>query len=107
MRRRRWAAGVLVVVAAVGGAGCARAVDGTPVAAPGAVGAGANLLATTCREYAAMTESARREVIAAIGADGNALVNSNPDLWTGVAVALCTFADPGAPVADVLTGGIR
>jgi hypothetical protein len=54
-----------------------------------------------------MNSSARREVIAAIGADGNDLVATNPDLWAGVAAALCTFASPSAPVRDVVTGGIR
>jgi hypothetical protein len=65
------------------------------------------LLATTCRDYADMTPAARREVINAIGESGNKLVATNPDLWTGVAAALCTFAAPSAPVKDVVTGGIR
>jgi hypothetical protein len=54
-----------------------------------------------------MTPAARREVINAIGTAGNKLVATNPDLWTGVAAALCTFASPSAPVKDVVTGGIR
>jgi hypothetical protein len=54
-----------------------------------------------------MSPTARRDVIAAIAEDGNKLVASNPDLWVGVAAALCTFAAPGAPVKDVVTGGIR
>ena len=90
----------------LGVAGCSRAIGGTPMAAPGEVGAAA-LLRTTCRDYAAMTDTARREVIAAIGAEGNKLVAANPDLWVGVAAALCTFVDPSAPVKDVVTGGIR
>ena len=90
----------------LGAAGCSRAIGGTPMAAPGEVGAAA-LLRTTCRDYAAMTDTARREVIAAIGAEGNKLVAANPDLWVGVAAALCTFVDPSAPVKDVVTGGIR
>lgn len=96
----------LSAAAVMASAGCSRAIGGAPVAAPGDVGAAA-LLATTCRDYAAMKNSARREVIAAIGADGNKMVESNPDLWVGVAAALCTFADPSAPVKDVVTGGIR
>ena len=90
----------------LGGAGCSRAIGGTPLAAPGEVGAAA-LLRTTCRDYAAMTDTARRNVIEAIGAEGNKLVAANPDLWVGVAAALCTFVDPSAPVKDVVTGGIR
>lgn len=111
MARFRSTAAVLLTCAAVLGAGgCSRAIVGTPVAAPGQAGvgaAGADPLNTTCREYGGMSESARREVIAAIGADGNQLVATNPDLWTGVAAALCTFADSSAPVKDVVTGGIR
>lgn len=99
----------LVATAMLGAAACSRAVGGTPVAAPGDLGAvrGASLLTTTCRQYVAMKDPDRRDVIAAIGADGNQLVALNPDLWVGVAAALCTFADPGAPVRDVVTGGIR
>jgi len=82
--------------------GCSRGIAGTPVAAPGAA-----LLATTCRDYSGMSPTARREVIAAIAEGGNKLVATNPDLWVGVAAALCTFAAPGAPVKDVVTGGIR
>ena len=89
--------------------GCSRPIDGTPVAAPGEVGmgAGADLLETTCREYVPMGQSGRREVMVAIGEAGNRLVAANPDLWAGVAAALCTFADPSAPVKDVVTGGVR
>jgi hypothetical protein len=54
-----------------------------------------------------MNSAARSEVIAAIGAEGNDLVAANPDLWAGVATALCTFASPSAPVRDVVTGGMR
>ena len=86
--------------------GCSHAIGGTPVAAPGEVGAAA-LLRTTCRDYAAMTTAARRDVIVAIGEEGNKLVAANPDLWVGVAAALCSFVDPSAPVKDVVTGGIR
>lgn len=99
----------VVVVAALTLVGCSRAVSGTPVAAPGQAGIpeAATALQTTCREYTDMTAPARRAVITAIGADGNTLVAANPDLWVGVATALCTFVDPSAPVRDVLTGGIR
>ena len=79
------------------------------MAAPGELGAARDsaLLATTCRQYVAMKDAERREVITAIAAEGNQLVAANPDLWVGVAAALCTFVDPGAPVRDVVTGGIR
>jgi len=110
---RRWMRPVVVaaVVATVLGVpGCSRPIDGTPVAGPEATGAAApeaDLLATTCRQYQAMKSDARRAVIVAIGEDGNQLVAINPDVWVGVAAALCTFADAGAPVRDVVTGGIR
>lgn len=86
--------------------GCSRSVEGTPTATPGEAGRAA-LLDTTCREYTAMAPSGRREVIAAIGAAGNQLVAASPDLWVGVAAALCGFVAPSAPVRDVVTGGIR
>ena len=54
-----------------------------------------------------MTQSERRDVIVAIGEDGNKVVAANPDLWVGVAAALCNFVDPSAPVKDVVTGGRR
>lgn len=97
---------VLAVAAALAAGGCSRAVEGTPTAAPGEVGRAA-LLNTTCREYTAMPTSDRRGVIAAIAAEGNQLVAANPDLWVGVAAALCSFVSPSAPVRDVVTGGIR
>lgn len=95
---------VAAIVLAVGG--CSRAIEGTPAAAPGEAGRGA-LLDTTCREYTAMATTDRRAVIAAIAAEGNQLVAANPDLWVGVAAALCSFVSPSAPVRDVVTGGIR
>lgn len=107
MERLRRTAVIAVTAAAVLGAGgCSRGIGGTPVAAPGEVGVAA-LLSTTCREYVSMKDGARRDVIAAIGQDGNKLVAANPDLWVGVAAALCTFVSPGAPVKDVITGGVR
>lgn len=105
----RLLAGLLAVAAALAAGGCSRAIGGTPVATPGQAGIaiGGALLDTTCREYVAMGESSRREVIVAIGEDGNQLVATSPDLWVGVGAALCTFADPSAPIRDVITGGIR
>ena len=104
MTQRRRTIGAIAVALAV--SGCSHAIGGTPVAAPGEVGAAA-LLRTTCRDYAAMTIAARRDVIVAIGEEGNKLVATNPDLWVWVAAALCSFVDPSAPVKDVVTGGIR
>ena len=99
---RRATVTLLTVPIVLGAVGCSRGIAGTPVAAPGPP-----LLATTCRDYAGMAPEARREVIKAIGEAGNKLVATNPELWTGVAAALCTFAAPSAPVKDVVTGGIR
>jgi len=99
---RRATTTLLAVFVVLASGGCSRGIVGTPVAAPGAA-----LLATTCRDYSSMSPTARREVIAAIAEGGNKLVASNPDLWVGVAAALCTFATPDAPVKDVVTGGIR
>jgi len=96
---------VAVMICVVLG-GCTRAIGGTPVPDPAGVGVAA-LLSTTCRDYIGMKDSARRDVITAIGEDGNKLVAANPDLWVGVAAALCTFVAPGAPVKDVVTGGVR
>lgn len=107
---RRTMAGLVAFAMILVTGGCSRAIDGTPVATPGQAGirvGGAALLDTTCREYVAMGSAARREVIVAIGEDGNQLVAGNPDLWVGVGAALCAFVDPGAPVRDVLTGGFR
>lgn len=106
---RRAVAALLALAALVAG-GCSRAIPGTPVATPGEAGrsvATGALLSTTCRQYMGMREPERREVIGAIAADGNKLVAANPQIWVGVAAALCTFADPSAPVRDVITGGIR
>lgn len=97
---------VLLTVAISGAGGCSRAIEGTPMATPGQAGSLASINAT-CRDYVGMTESQRKDVIIAIGEDGNKLVASNPDLWVGVAAALCNFVDPSAPVKDVVTGGMR
>ena len=96
----------LLVAVVVGAGGCSRAIGGTAVATPGQAGVAA-LLNATCRDYVEMTESERRDVIIAIGEDGNKVVAANPDLWVGVAAALCNFVDPSAPVKDVVTGGMR
>ena len=101
---RRGAAVVLAATARCVG-GCSRSVEGMPLAAPGPTGT--ELLSTTCRQYTEMNNSDRREVIGAIGEAGNQLVAMNPDLWVGVAAALCPFAAASAPVKDVVTGGIR
>jgi len=103
---RRWITGALLVAAVLGVGGCSRAVEGTPMATPGQAGAAARIN-TTCRDYVGMTQAQRRDVIVAIGEDGNKVVAANPDLWVGVAAALCNFVDPGAPVKDVVTGGMR
>jgi len=105
---RRAAAAVLAGTALmVLGAACSKEIPGTPVAVPGEAGkteAPVDLLSTTCREYLRMDDATRLEVIEAIGEDGNQLVAMNPDLWVGVAGALCTFVDPSAPVRDVVIG---
>jgi hypothetical protein len=103
---RRVTTAALLAVAMVGAGGCSRAIEGTPMATPGQAGSAARINAT-CRDYVAMSESERRDVIVAIGEDGNKLVAANPDLWVGVAAALCNFVGPGVPVKDVITGGMR
>ena len=67
---RRWMTGALLVAAVLGAGGCSRAIEGTPMATPGQAGAAARIN-TTCRDYIGMTQSERRDVIAAIGEDGN------------------------------------
>ena len=101
-------AAALLTVAALS-AGCARAIDGTPVATPGQGGtrADAALLDTTCADYVAMAPPDRKDVIVAIGESGNRLVALGPDAWVDLAVALCTFVDRGTKVADVLKGAAR
>ena len=55
-----------------------------------------------------MDEATRGEVIKAIGDKGNQLITMNPEIWVGVAGALCSFVDPSAPVKDILVGqGLR
>lgn len=103
---RRLTTAVLLAAAIAGAGACSRAIEGTPMATPGQAGAAARIN-TTCRDYVGMTEAERKDVIVAIGEDGNKLVASNPDLWVGVAAALCNFVDPSAPVKDVVTGGMR
>jgi hypothetical protein len=95
------------IVVLVGG--CSRAVEGTPVATPGQAGISASgaLLDTTCAEFIAQDERGRREVVVAIGDEGNRLVALSPDAWVDLAAALCNFVDPGSRVADVLRGAAR
>lgn len=96
----------LVAIAVVlAGAGCSREIVGTPVAAPGQTGLDTSeLLATSCREYLEMDTSGQRDVIKAIGDNGNKLVAMNPEIWVQVAAGLCRFVDPSAPVKDVVMG---
>lgn len=102
---------VVAVPIAVAVAGCANEISGTPVAAPGQAGKGlapADLLSTTCRQFLTMDDATRREVITAIGQDGNKFISGNPEIWVGVAGALCSFVDPSAPVKDIIMGeGMR
>jgi hypothetical protein len=106
--RRMTAAVVAVVLAAtvIGVGGCSRAIGGTAVATPGQAGLAARVN-TDCRDYVAMTQSERRDVIVAIGEDGNNVLAEDPDQWVAVAAALCRFVDPSAPVKDILPGGMR
>lgn len=111
MATRRVGLAVLAAVLVLGGSGCAKPIPGTPVAVPGQAGkplAPADLSSATCREYLAMDDATRREVIKAIGEKGNQLIGLNPEVWVGVASALCTFVAPSAPVRDILVGqGLR
>lgn len=85
-----------------GVAGCSTTVPGTPRADPAQIQvAGAQ---TTCRQYADMTDSAKLEVITAIGKE-NAKFAQLPEIWVGLADTLCTFADPDATVLSMLTLG--
>lgn len=106
MARSHRLSAALMAVAAVGAVGCSRAIGGTPVATPGQAGVG-DLLNTTCAEYVEMSESDRRDVIVAIGDADNQLVALSPDLWVGLAAALCGFAGPDAAVKDVVKGSMR
>ena len=107
-RRRKTVAGLAVMLAAmvIGLDGCSRAVGGTAVATPGQAGLAAKIN-TSCRDYMSMSQPERRDVIAAIGEDGNQILAENPDQWVAVASALCRFVDPSAPVKDILPGGMR
>lgn len=108
MRRRSTAAALAAVLAAtvMGVDGCSRAIGGTAVATPGQAGLAARVN-TSCRDYVAMSQPERRDVIVAIGEDGNKILADNPDQWVAVASALCRFVDPSAPVKDILPGGMR
>ncbi len=52
-----------------------------------------------------MNDADRREVIMAIGAEGNQLVGGQPRPVGGGGGRAVRFVDPGAPVRDVVTGG--
>ncbi len=107
MRARTTAASLAVLaVTVIGVDGCSRAIGGTAVATPGQAGLAARLN-TSCRDYVAMSQPERRDVIVAIGEDGNQILAENPDQWVAVASALCRFVDPSAPVKDILPGGMR
>lgn len=87
------------------GSGCSREIVGTPVAAPGQTGLDTSeLVETTCREYLEMDVSGQRDVMKAIGENGNKLVAMNPEIWVQVAAGLCGFVDPSAPVKDIVMG---
>jgi hypothetical protein len=60
--------------------------------------------ATVCGDYIKMDDAAKRQVIDAIGQQ-NSLVGINPELWVGLADAMCTFADPSTLVSDAVQGG--
>jgi hypothetical protein len=96
----------VLAVTVIGVGGCSRAIGGTAVATPGQAGLAARVN-TDCRDYVAMTQSERLDVIVAIGEDGNKILAENPDQWVAVAAALCRFVDPSAPVKDILPGGMR
>lgn len=97
---------VMLAVTVIGVDGCSRAIGGTAVAPPGQAGLAARIN-TSCRDYVAMSQSERRDVIVAIGDDGNKILAESPDQWVAVASALCRFVDPSAPVKDILPGGMR
>ena len=92
--------GGLLLAGAV--AGCSTTVPGTPRADPAQMSVAGPQ--TTCRQYADMTDSAKLEVIAAIGEE-NARFAQLPEIWVGMADTLCSFADPDATVLDMLTLG--
>lgn len=106
---KRWGKATLValsLVLSLSASGCSRAVSGTAVA-PAGVAEEAAMLSTSCKAYISMNQAARRKVIVAIGDSGNTLVAGNPDLWVGLAAALCAFTKGDVQVKDVVTGGIR
>ena len=87
MAIRRLGLAVLAAAVVVAGAGCAKPIPGTPVAMPGQAGKPlppADLASTTCRQYLAMDQATRGEVIKAIGERGNQIVTMNPEIWVGV-----------------------
>ena len=83
-------------------AGCSTTVPGTPRADPAQMSVAGPQ--TTCRQYAEMTDSAKFDVIVAIG-EKDAKFAQFPEIWMGLADTLCSFADPDATVLDMLTLG--
>lgn len=58
---------------------------------------------TTCGDFVDMDDATQRQVIDAIG-ETNELIALNPELWVGMAEAVCTFSEPETPVRDVVVG---
>lgn len=61
------------------------------------------LAATTCGDYQTMDKTQQRQVIDAIGKD-NELVQMNPELWLGLASAMCAFTPKTTLVKDAVAG---
>ncbi|MDX1871731.1 hypothetical protein SBI67_06350 [Mycolicibacterium sp. 120266] len=61
------------------------------------------LAATTCGDYQTMDKTQQRQVIDAIGKD-NQLVQMNPELWLGLASAMCAFTPKTTLVRDAVAG---
>lgn len=61
------------------------------------------LAATTCGDYQTMDKTQQRQVIDAIGKD-NELVQMNPELWLGLAGAMCAFTPKTTLVKDAVAG---
>jgi hypothetical protein len=61
------------------------------------------LAATTCGDYQTMDKTQQRQVIDAIGKD-NQLIQMNPELWLGLASAMCAFTPKTTLVKDAVAG---
>ncbi|CDO09410.1 hypothetical protein C1S82_09955 [Mycolicibacterium cosmeticum] len=125
---------VLVLAAALALAGCSKEIEGTPMADPAATVSETptttrpprtieipipsfpnlpiptpggppptGLAATTCGDYQTMDKTQQRQVIDAIGKD-NQLVQMNPELWLGLASAMCAFTPKTTLVRDAVAG---